>query len=76
MSAAETDTRDRVIALEIEVAHLQKTMDDMATKVTAMHDMLQQARGAKWLFIVVWLGVGSAATYALQFAKVISVARP
>ncbi|MEY3773867.1 MAG: hypothetical protein RLZZ129_647 [Verrucomicrobiota bacterium] len=76
MSTPESDTRDRVIALEIEVTHLQKTVDDMSAKVTAMHDMLQQARGAKWLFIVVWLGVGSAATYALQFVKFIGIARP
>lgn len=47
-----TDTRDRVIALESDVKHLTKQVDDMAEKVTAMHNLLQQAKGVRWLIII------------------------
>ena len=46
-----TDTRDRVIALEADVKHLTSKMDDMAEKVTAMHELLIQARGLKWFIV-------------------------
>lgn len=75
MSTLETDTRDRVIRLEAQVEHMAETVDKMSTQVTELHAMLQQARGAKWLFIVVWVGIGGAATYALQFLKLIGAAR-
>jgi hypothetical protein len=46
-----TDTRDRVIKLESDMKHLTATVDDMSVKVSAMHDLLNQARGARWLII-------------------------
>ena len=69
-----TDTRDRVIALETDVKHLTAKVDEMAEKVNAVHDLLQQAKGVKWLIVtaaavggfvsaklaavVPWFGVG------------------
>jgi hypothetical protein len=52
-----TDTRDRVIALERDVKHLTEQVADMADKVAAMHDVLMQARGVRWI-IVLMAGVG------------------
>jgi hypothetical protein len=46
-----TDTRDRVIKLESDLKHLTDSVESMSTKVTAMHDLLQQARGARWLIL-------------------------
>jgi hypothetical protein len=46
-----TDTRDRVIKLESDMKHLTASVDDMSVKVSAMHDLLQQAKGVKWLII-------------------------
>jgi hypothetical protein len=46
-----TDTRDRVIKLESDLRHLTDSVDSMSAKVTAMHDLLQQARGARWLIL-------------------------
>jgi hypothetical protein len=46
-----TDTRDRVIKLESDLRHLTDSVESMSTKVTAMHDLLQQARGARWLIL-------------------------
>lgn len=43
-----TDTRDRVIRLETQIAHLERGQANMAAKVDEMHALLQQGRGAKW----------------------------
>lgn len=47
----QSDTRDRVIRLTSDVEHLAARVDDMAGKVTAMHELLVQARGLKWLIV-------------------------
>lgn len=52
-----TDTRERVIALERDVKHLSAQVDDMSDKVAEMHDVLMQARGVRWI-IVLMAGVG------------------
>lgn len=49
--SVETDTRDRVIALERDVRHLTDQIEDMSEKVAAMHDLLMQARGARWMVL-------------------------
>jgi predicted esterase YcpF (UPF0227 family) len=59
----EQDTRDRVIRLETEVDGLKRTVDEMSAKVTAMHELLMQARGAKYVI------VGSAAVGGFLSAK-------
>jgi hypothetical protein len=46
-----TDTRDRVIKLESDLQHLTNAVESMSAKVTAMHDLLNQARGARWLIL-------------------------
>lgn len=46
------DTRDRVVALEVEVKHLQKSVDDMATKLDDIHAAFQQAKGVKLAMLV------------------------
>jgi CHAD domain-containing protein len=51
------DTRDRVMKLEAKVEQLEKTIDGMSTKVTEMHELLIQAKGARWLlFALVAIG--------------------
>ena len=46
-----TDTRDRVIKLESDLRHLTDAVEGMSAKVTAMHDLLNQAKGARWLIL-------------------------
>ena len=41
-----SDTRDRVIRVEADLAHALKTIDGMNTKVTAMHELMLQGKGA------------------------------
>lgn len=45
------DTRDRLIRLETEMDVVQKTVEDMSLKVNAMHDVMMQAKGARWLIL-------------------------
>lgn len=52
------DTRDRVIRLEAEVEHISAQLTEMSTKVSAMHDVLMQAKGAKWVVVVAAAIVG------------------
>ena len=47
----DTDTRDRVVALEVKVQHLSNTVQAMDAKVTAMHELLLQAKGAKYIIV-------------------------
>ena len=47
----ESDTRDRVIRLEAEVEALSGKVTSMDAKVTAMHELLLQAKGARWFLI-------------------------
>lgn len=49
--STETDTRDRVIRLEAEVESLTTTVESMHAKVTAMHELLLQAKGARWAIL-------------------------
>lgn len=50
------DTRDRLIALEVQVRHLTASLKSTHDKVDEMHALLMQARGARW-FIVGLAGV-------------------
>lgn len=50
-SAVSDDTRDRVIALERDMQHMSAKVDEMAEQVKEMHQLLMQARGAKWAIV-------------------------
>lgn len=51
MPALENDTRDRMIRLEADVEHIRAQLNEVQEKVTAMHDLLMQARGMRWLIV-------------------------
>jgi lipid-A-disaccharide synthase-like uncharacterized protein len=57
------DERDRLMKLETRFDHLQAQMEDTHAKVTIMHDLLMQAKGARW-FIV---GMAAIAGFAASF---------
>lgn len=63
--SADTDTRDRVIRLETEVEQLTKTVASMDTKVTAMHELLMQAKGARW---AIWAAAGIGGAVAAKLS--------
>jgi methanogenic corrinoid protein MtbC1 len=53
------DERDRLTRLEVQFSHLSKSMNDTHEKVTRMHDLLMQAKGMKYL-IMLMAAVGGA----------------
>lgn len=49
--------RDRIKTLELEFVHMNKSMDGMQEKVDEMHEILLQAKGAKWtIFLLAAVG--------------------
>ena len=63
---------DRITKLEVEVAHLSKDIQEMHEKVSTMHDLFQQAKGARWfLFAAASVG-GFLATKAAALLGVIT----
>lgn len=42
---------ERIRALEVQVDHLVVTVDRMAGKVDELHNMLQAAKGARWVLM-------------------------
>lgn len=49
--------RDRIKTLELEFNHMNKSMNDMQEKVDEMHEILLQAKGAKWtIFLLAAVG--------------------
>lgn len=61
------DTRDRMIRLEAEVEHITSQLTDMQKKVNAMHDLLMQARGMRWLIVAMAATSGFMASFATKF---------
>ena len=45
------DNRERIVALEIEMKHLRADFADTKQKVTEMHSLLLQARGARYVIV-------------------------
>lgn len=45
------NTRDKVIALERDMQHISDKVDEMASQVKEMHELLMRARGAKWAIV-------------------------
>ncbi len=46
-----TDELQRITRLEVKFEHMNEKLDDTNAKVTAVHDILLQAKGAKWVIV-------------------------
>lgn len=55
------NTRDIVIRLETELTVVKDDVSKMKEQVSEMHDLLQQAKGAKW-FVVILAAAGGFAS--------------
>lgn len=58
------DDLQRLTRLEVQFEHLSKALDDTHKKVTDMHELLLQAKGAKYLIV----GMAAIAGFASSFA--------
>jgi predicted esterase YcpF (UPF0227 family) len=45
------DNHERLVRLETKHENLTEKVDDMSEKVTEMHELLMQARGARWAIV-------------------------
>jgi hypothetical protein len=63
----DTDTRDRVIRMEAEVDNLEKKVDHMSQKIDDMHDVLMQARGARYVIAASAAVAGGIAGFIVKF---------
>lgn len=70
MGDVETDTRDRVIRLETQMEHMEKTLASMSAKVDSMHALLQQARGARWFLIGIAMVIGAAGGFLVKLGTI------
>lgn len=61
------DERDRLTRLEVQFSHLAKAMDDTHQKVTVMHDLLMQAKGMKYLIMVMATIGGGLSALAVKY---------
>jgi hypothetical protein len=61
------DERDRLTRLEVQFSHLSKAMDDTHEKVTVMHDLLMQAKGMKYLIMMMAAVGGGISALAVKY---------
>ncbi|MGQ5718439.1 hypothetical protein [Pseudochrobactrum asaccharolyticum] len=52
MTTPTQDTRDRVIRMEGKIEQLERKIDDLDAKVTEMYQLLTQAKGARWMLML------------------------
>jgi len=45
------ETRERIARLEVSLEHATKSIDGMAGQVKELHDLMTQAKGAKWALV-------------------------
>lgn len=63
------DTRDKVIALEVEVRQLRAEVKELTSVVERLVALLNQAKGAKWsLGLLLFVG-GAVSTYAPSMVR-------
>ncbi len=53
------DSNERLVRLEKDLEALKATTTKIETKVDAMYDAFVMARGAKWVIITLWIGIGA-----------------
>jgi hypothetical protein len=61
------DTRDRVIRLETQVENLDADMQAMSRKVDEMHEILLQAKGARYIIVAAAAIAGGVTSFLIKF---------
>lgn len=52
------DNNTRLVRVEMKLEHQDEKLKNMSEKVDEMHAVFMKARGAQWLFLSFWVGVG------------------
>jgi len=53
------DNNERLVRVEKDLEALKASTDKIETKVDAMYDAFVQAKGARWVIITLWIGIGA-----------------
>ena len=61
------DELNRLTRLEVQFSYLSKSMDDTHEKVTRMHDLLMQAKGMKYLIMLMATIGGAVSALAVKY---------
>lgn len=72
-SPVSVDNNERLIRLEMTVEHQSEKLDGMSAKVDEMHGVFLKARGAQWLFLTFWIGVGALVVNLKTFLALLGV---
>lgn len=54
----EIETRERIVRLETQMAHLSQQMDELLAQVRVQSALLEQAKGAKLALALLFSGLG------------------
>lgn len=55
------DNNERLVRVEKDLESLKASSQKIETKVDAMYDAFVAARGAKWVVVTIWIGIGAMA---------------
>jgi hypothetical protein len=61
------DTRDRVMRLEVKVDNLTRAVESRDEKIDEMHNVLMQARGARYVIVAAAAMGGAVASFLVKF---------
>lgn len=53
------DNNERLVRVEKDLEALKSSTTKIETKVDAMYDAFVQAKGARWVIITLWIGIGA-----------------
>ena len=56
------DTRDRLIRVESDLAHLRQDFEKMSETLGEVHNIMTQAKGARWMILLMATVGGFVAT--------------
>lgn len=71
LEVIEDTLRERVTRLETKVDHLNEALDKAVTKLDEMHNVMMQAKGARWVLIAAASLAGALAGVAAKFSGLI-----
>lgn len=55
------DNNERLVRVEKDLESLKASSQKIETKVDAMYEAFVAARGAKWVVVTLWIGIGAMA---------------
>lgn len=55
------DNNERLVRVEKDLESLKRSSEKIETKVDAMYEAFVAARGAKWVVVTLWIGIGAMA---------------